>query len=302
MNILQRFSASSSSKLPHGTIKQVRFADLQDINPPSTSLPPDATESTHAPQTRRIRAINVLRQFEETQRPPSHGVSRTRGITAIHRRMRPIDLLSRFPEADAPATTRKRLRAIDLVSQFPSHATNQSPASTSRLTIRLPARARSAARTPVSVAPENRDIRMDPPDSPPALGIEFDAEMQDIRHAPPTTDPIEDVEWVDPRRTSQHWAGTYLPEHFVVSREELQADEAHREQGLPAVIEEGSYPAFVSSLFSFHSTFTYNVNRRSHPRMSPLCIDISWLDSMWTTTRATYTFWPCTGTQMLSTP
>jgi hypothetical protein len=119
----------------------------------------------------------------------------------------------------------------------------------------------------------DHDIKMEDPDIihaqtspartqiPDAIEvIDSDAEMEDrssSKPAPTTGDdsptpPNSNFVYhtnnhLATRQTSRSWHGSHRPDNWIVSREELHADEVDCARELPVTLEEGDFPVFVSN-------------------------------------------------------
>jgi hypothetical protein len=148
-----------------------------------------------------------------------------------------------FPSLQPPVPT-KNLRAIDLLTLFPPALT---PAE-KRPTISLPRRKRAGA--PVDIDLTKTDDATATKPTAEILELsddssDFDMEGPFPRRTTRTDYIYNSNDLIATRQTVRSWKGSYRPDEWVISREELHADEVDRARALAIDLEEADYPKFV---------------------------------------------------------
>jgi hypothetical protein len=272
-----------------------------------------------APPPKRFRAIDAFLQLPESSVFPPHPPASQ--LTAeLPLNSRAIDLFNLFPPAPEPHVPRpspsvpsnpvssKPIRAIDLLSLFPVNSS--STASASRPIAPLPRRVH------VHLPSKPADIDLTLPTSEKSCEVleltDSDEEMdkrpalsqkptRPQRHAPNGTEFVFNTnDLLSTRQTIRSWKGSYLPEHFILSREELHADQVDQDRALPEEMNEASFPSFVSGPFPSYICLKL-------PRPYPLatwnpCIGTCCRVTRWKISKIIRSSLPCTAIPELLRP
>jgi hypothetical protein len=224
------------------------------INPfaPGNTVPPPP--SAPLPNAVPRRAIDMFNLFPRDS-PQQSAPLPANDPTPNAKPRRAIDMFDLFPSTDplppppsAPSPNVKPPRAIDFLELFPSG----SPTPILRPIAKLPRRFRHA--------PKTLDVDIDLTLPEPAFNADVleltDSDDEQNPKPAKSTFPSSDFiyntnDLLKTRQTTRTWEGSYFPESWIPSREELHSEQVDEDRALPAELCDDTFPSFVSSISLF---------------------------------------------------